>query len=283
MTDAAFDIDLSGIALFYPTVSSFGGGLNSTAALVKWVMDQYVPLDKIIFADTGCERPDVYEHVHRFSDWLVKHGMPPIETTKKGGRQETLEEYSLRFKRLPSLAYGRKSCSHKFKIEPQERDVNRWSPARAAWKRRDKVVKIIGYGYEEQRRISKAKVEDDKYFYRFPLDEWQVDRQGCVEIIKRAGLPVPGKSSCFFCPAMRLPEILDLRSNHPHLLQRALHVEDVALAGGYTESSKGLGRRFAWRDFLANTPVEEAPAENCMYCADGEPSAACEAEEDLFA
>lgn len=271
LTYDPFETDLSGIALFHPTVFAFGGGLNSTAYATKWVMDGYEPPQLILMADTGNERPDVYEHVARFSEWLVAHGMPPITWTKKGGRPETLEQYSLRTKMLPSMAYGRKGCSHKFKIEPQERDVNRWSAAKACWKRGDKVVKIIGYGFEEQTRISKAKIEDDKYFYRFPLDEWQVDREGCVAIIKRAGLPVPGKSACFFCPSMRKPEIIQLRDESPDLLARALHIEKTANDAGRNKTSKGLGRRFAWVDFLAGIPVVEAPASPCMYCVDDSP------------
>lgn len=263
-----FDAPLWLVALVWPVAIAFGGGLNSTALLVKWVLDGLPPPGRIIFADTGGERPDVYEHIARFSAWLVAHGFPPIEITRKGGRPETLEQYALRTQMLPSKAYGTKGCSHKFKIEPQERDINRWPVARRAWKLGEKVVKIIGYGYEEQRRISLAKVEDDKYFYRFPLNEWRVDREACIEIIQRAGLPVPGKSSCFFCPSMRKPEILELREKNPELLQRALRIEETALVAGRNTSSKGLGRRFAWRDFLAGIPVVEAPAAPCMYCVD---------------
>jgi 3'-phosphoadenosine 5'-phosphosulfate sulfotransferase (PAPS reductase)/FAD synthetase len=160
----AHEAPLSEIALHWPVVQAFGGGLNSTASLVRWVVDGLEPMHRILFADTGCERPETYEHVARFSEWLVSHGLPKIEVTRKGGRQETIEEYALRTSNLPSLAYGRKGCSHKFKIEPQERDINRWSVAHAAWKRVDKVIKLIGYGAEEQKRISKAKIEDDKYF-----------------------------------------------------------------------------------------------------------------------
>lgn len=278
MTYDPFETDLSAIALFHTTVWAFGGGLNSTAYGVKWVVDGYVPPDLILFADTGNERPEVYEHIKRFSDWLVSHGFPPITVTRKGGRPETLEESCLRLRHLPSLAYGGKSCSHKFKIEPQERDVNRFPLAREEWKRGGKVVKIIGYGFEEKARLAKAKLEDDKYFYRFPLNEWQVDREGCAEIIRAAGLPVPGKSSCFFCPASRKPEILELRDKHPDLLARALHMEKVAFDSGKLKSAKGLGRRFAWTEFIAGLPVEEAPAATCMYCADDNGQSSCSTE-----
>ena len=262
-----FDMPLSSVAFFAPVVVSFGGGLNSTAMLCEWATRKCLPPHKIIFADTGGERPDVYEHVAKFSDWLVGAGFPKIDVAVKGGRKETLEEYSLRREELPSLAYGRKGCSWKFKIEPQDREVNHFPPAKREWKNGGKVVKLIGYGYEEQRRISLAKIEDDKYYYRFPLNEWRMDRDACAASVRRAGLPVPGKSSCFFCPASRKPEILALP---PELLARAIRIEDTARASGKLQTSQGLGRRFAWRDFIAGEVVTEDAATVCMYCADGD-------------
>lgn len=254
------------IAPNWPVASSYGGGLNSTALLVKWVIDGNAPIDKIIFADTGGERTHTYENVHRVSEWLVKHGMPAVEITRKGGRQETLEQYALRTRHLPSLAYGTKGCSWKFKIEPQNRDVNRWPLAKQAWKRGDKVIKLIGYGYEEQRRLAKAKLEDEKYFYRFPLNEWEVDRAGCERIIRHVGLPVPGKSACFFCPSSKKAEILALPAD---LKARAIHIEVVAREAGHMRTTKGLGRQFAWGDFLNGAEVPEPIVMPCMHCVDG--------------
>lgn len=260
------DWTFSTLSLMYPVVSSFGGGLNSTALLVKWVTDGNAPIDKIIFADTGGERESTYENVHRLSDWLQRHGMPAVEITKKGGRDETLEQYALRTKHLPSLAYGTKGCSWKFKIEPQNRDVNRWPLAQRAWKQGIKVVKLIGYGYEEQRRLAKAKLEDEKYIYRFPLNEWEIDREGCERIIRHVGLPIPGKSACFFCPSSKKAEILALPIE---LQRRAIRLEVVAKEAGNMRTTKGLGRQFAWGEFLAGQEVPEPTIAPCMYCVDG--------------
>lgn len=264
----AFDVELGDMPLLWPTVVAFGGGLNNTALLVRWVVDGNAPPHGIRFADTGGERPEVYEHVARFSEWLKSNGMPSISITRKGGRPETLEQSCLRLGVLPSLAYGGKSCSHKFKIEPQERDDNRWPLARAAWKQGDKVVKLIGYGAEEQKRLARAKLEDEKYWYRFPLVEWGLDREGCERTIKHVGLPVPGKSSCFFCPAHTKEEIRALRETHPDLLTRALAIEAAAQSAGKLKTSRGLGRRFAWRDFIEGLPTDEAENPACMYCVD---------------
>jgi len=59
---------------------------------------------------------------------------------------------------------------------------------------------------------------------------------------------VPPKSACFFCPASKKREILWLQERHPELLRRALAIEDNAR--DKLTSVRGLGRSFAWRDFL---------------------------------
>lgn len=103
-------------------VVAFGGGVNSTAMLVEMHKREIKP-DMILFADTGGERPETYAAVEAVSAWCVAHGMPPIGTVKKTyqGEPETLEANCLRMKMLPSIAYGFKSCSMKFKTDPQDK------------------------------------------------------------------------------------------------------------------------------------------------------------------
>jgi hypothetical protein len=239
-----------------PVVASYGMGTNSTAYLIEMVR-LGEPVDLILAADTGGERPEVYKFAALFSEWLVDHGYPPVITVRKGGRQETLEENCLRLNMLPSLAYGFKGCSHKYKIEPQEKFVNNWEPARKAWARGQRVVKLIGYDIDESHRA--AIPEDKKYTYRYPLLEWKWGREDCVEAIKAAGLPSPGKSACFFCPSTTKPEILALRRDHPDLLERALNMEMQAEIHDNFKTINGLGRRLNWNRFVHK--VEQAERE----------------------
>lgn len=81
-----------------------------------------------------------------------------------------------------------------------------------------------------------------------------------VRVIERAGLPRPGKSSCFFCPSMKKKEIQALWENYPDLFERA-----IALEHGSAETNtsvKGLGRDWSWEsyynEFMANKEFEEA-------------------------
>ena len=83
--------------------------------------------------------------------------------------------------------------------------------------------------------------------------EWGWTRDDCIRQIEAAGLPQPGKSSCFFCPSMKPDEITALREQHPDLFRRALALEDNARKnlkngqswGGTIPGENDLERSFA--------------------------------------
>jgi len=234
-----------GLAVIAPPVAvAYGGGTNSTALLVGMLERGKRP-DLILFADTGGEKPGTYAHTQAVSDWCESVGFPRIEIVRyanKAGTVITLYDKCITGKMLPSIAYGFKSCSEKWKRRPQDRYVSKWAPAQAAWAAGQKVVKMIGYDADEDRRAGIA--EDAQYTYRYPLIEWGWDREACVQAIARAGLPQPGKSACFFCPNSSEAEI---RALPKELQDAAVAMEDNA----ELTTIAGLGRgRFAWRDVI---------------------------------
>ena len=56
---------------------SYGGGANSTALLIG-LHQHRIPVDLILFADTGAEHPHTYAYLDIMDRWLKDHGMPPI-------------------------------------------------------------------------------------------------------------------------------------------------------------------------------------------------------------
>lgn len=172
-----------------------------------------------------------------------------VYKTTKDGRRLTLEDECLKSGTLPSIAYGFKRCSLKHKIGPQEKFCNNYPPCRKVWVSGKKVVKFIGYDAGEHYRSDKVllrDLSDPKYSKWYPLMEWGWDREACIRAIEAAGLPQPGKSSCFFCPSMRAEEIIDLREHYPDLFRRALALEDNARAN--LKTVQGLGRNYSWRE-----------------------------------
>ncbi len=231
-----------------PHIVAFGGGVDSTA-MILGLIENKLPIDLILFADTGGERPETYSHIENFSQWLKSQNYPEITVVKrvrKDGTLETLEEECHRRKNLPSIAYGFKSCSQKHKIAPQDKFLNAWQPAIDSWEMGQKCVKYIGYDAGESHRAENAaKRNDPKYDYKYPLIEWGWEREECLEMVSKYGFKV-GKSACFFCPSTKPKEIIDLHENHPDLLGRALAIEKQA----ELTTIKGLGRNYAWSEVV---------------------------------
>lgn len=233
---------------------AFGGGTNSTAMLCGF-RERGIKPDLITFADTGGELPHTYAHIAEMDIqcrlwWGI--GIETVCKTYQGGF-EGLEGECLRGKKLPALAYGSKACSMKYKIQPQTQNLKRWLEEIDG----KEVIRAIGYDAGEGHRATDIEGEDLKAGRRaynwFPLIEWNWRRVDCVEAIKRHGLTQPGKSSCFFCPAMKRGEILRLKEDHPELFARALAME----ANAKTNKGMGLtGRALRWADIATQDDAQ---------------------------
>ena len=101
----------------WPLVVAYGLGVNSTALLVEFVNRGVTP-DLILFADTGGEKPETYAYLPVVQQYLKAVRFPPVVTVRyepKTAPYRTLEGQCLHTGTLPSLAYGGKSCSQKWK------------------------------------------------------------------------------------------------------------------------------------------------------------------------
>ncbi len=252
-----------------PLIVSWGGGVNSTAMLIGF-WESWVRPDLILFADTGGEKPETYAFLPIFNQWLVAHDFPPIRTVQyHPERYTTLEENCLANHTLPSIVFGFRSCAEKWKIRPQEAYLKQWPLAVASWRHGQKVRKAIGFDAGEAHRANL--LVDPKYLYWYPLIDWRWGREECVAAIQRAGLPVPRKSACFFCPSSKKAEVLWLKRHHPALYQRAVTLERNAQET--LQTVKGLGRRWSWEDLgladEAQLTLFPDPGDMPCICFDG--------------
>ena len=145
---------------------------------------------------------------------------------------------------LPGLAFGMKSCSIKWKLEAQEPPRTISADLVAAWNRGERVRKLIGFDCTEDHRTfadggGDATVANcdgippysQRYLVEYPLRTWMIDREACGRIIVGAGLPLPPKSACFMCPAMKLVEIEALKRDEPECYALALEMERLYREG----------------------------------------------------
>jgi len=234
-------------------IVGYGGGTNSTAMLIG-LHRKGIPVDLILFSDTGGEQPHTYEFLPIMERWLLEHEMPkitPVEYVDQNGDRLTLEDECLRSGTLPAIAYGYKKCSLKHKVGPQDKFCNHYQPCLDVWTQGERVIKFIGFDAGEEQRRDHAivyDIVDKKYKKEYPLIDWGWFREDCVAAIKQEGLPLPGKSSCFFCPSMKRHEIRTLYHTHRDLYDRAIAIENNAKPNLITV--KGLGRDWSWQDFV---------------------------------
>lgn len=153
----------------------------------------------------------------------------------------TLEENCITNGTLPSIAFGFGACSIKWKVTPQNKWAESWEPARRIWAAGGKAIKLIGYDCSPQDCRRYAEREgycNERYVYRYPLREWGCALEACIARIQAAGLPVPPKSSCYYCTATKPHEV---RAYTKPRLRRIVLME--ARAQPRLKTTEGLWRQ----------------------------------------
>lgn len=224
---------------------SYGFGTNSTAMLCG-MLERDIKPDVILAADTGAEMPHSYRMLEtmqaKVREWW---GLEIIVVKKlRAGQFEGLDGECMRGHKLPALAYGSRACSVKYKSSPQN------AVLRKIMKERRTLIanRAIGFDADEAHRMKPAVEKWARNWY--PLIDWQWRREECVAAICRHNLPQPGKSACYFCPAMKRSEVVRLKAEHPNLLERALEIERRSQKTNRTNRGLG-GEGNKWADWLA--------------------------------
>ena len=184
---------------------SFGGGVNSVAMYLM-LMDQGVEFEAV-FVDHGSDWPETYEYVKYF----ISTGHPITILKPDVENCASLLEYCHKYRMTPSRIH--RWCTDKFKVGVVYKYVDR------------PCFMFIGIDAGEANR---AKINSNKGVEnRWPLIEWGVDRDGCKRLITKAGLNMPMKSGCFYCPFQRVGQWRKLRKEHPNLFCEAQKLERI--------------------------------------------------------
>lgn len=248
---------------------SYGFGTNSTAMLCG-MYERGLKPNVIVSADTGAEMPHSYDMLRTMEAKVKDWWDMPIFVVKKyrAGEFEGLEGECMRGHKLPALAYGSRACSVKYKQQPQNQLLRRMMLDTG----KKRVIRAIGFDANEGHRVKES---TQKWAVNwFPLVEWQWGRDECVAAICRHKLPQPGKSACYFCPAMKRSEVVRLKAEHPDLLNRALEIERRSQKTNRTNRGLG-GENNKWADWLAMDDAQAKlmldiePNELPCGCVDG--------------
>lgn len=222
---------------------SFGGGVQSTAALVLAAQgklpatDDSYRWDVFLFANVGdrAENPATVKYVHEFAiPYAETHGIEIREVQKKR-RDGTFDDLLDRIERgkrslpipvrLSSGAPGRRTCTADFKIKPIERALK----AMGATKEEPAIVGI-GISMDEIQRVKgwgEVDPRSPNQIREYPLIRLNIRRRDCMKIIIDAGLPQPPRSACWFCPFHSIDEWRRLKREEPDLFQKACDLEEL--------------------------------------------------------
>lgn len=211
-------------------VISYGGGVQSTALIVLAVQGRIDKVDAALFCNTGddSEHPDTLKYVREIMvPWAGERGIAihEIQRVTKGkpqtlwGRIMDHERESLS-EPIPVYGYTGAPLSRVCTVDHKIRVLEKWIKTNA---KQLPVETFIGISMDE---IERAKSGPATYeVRRYPLLELGLNRLDCAQVIAEAGLPVPPKSSCFFCPFHSILTWAELRRDRPDLFEKAVELE----------------------------------------------------------
>ena len=201
------------------TVISYGGGIQSTALVVlamreRWAIDEIVHVDLV-----DAESPATREYVARFRDWLRERGRD-VTVIERNMYQDMLGDPGF----TPVPWHGRREkfmlsrqCTRQYKVTPLTRYLYDRYPG-------DCIRLMLGISVDEYHRMRDSSAARIEHVY--PLVDRRLTRWQCRDIIERAGLVVPSKSSCWFCPYRSVRSQLALVRHYPRLREMAQVLED---------------------------------------------------------
>jgi hypothetical protein len=281
-------------------VFSYGGGVQSTAALVLAAQGK-IDYKTFLFCNVGddSEHPDSLKYVREVAmPYAEANGIAlhEIQRHLRTGEVETLygrltkpgsRSISIPVRMNNSGAPGRRSCTADFKIAV----VDKWIKEHASgiiramkehilqryevktldkatiqtlmgelqsfFREYEPINVGLGISMDEVQRV-KPNMDLDTIYWKVNTHPLIFDvprpltRQDCMNIITDAGLPVPPKSACWFCPYHRLSKWQEMRQNESELFWKA-----AALEKFLNERRKGLGMDEVWLSRML-IPLEDA-------------------------
>jgi hypothetical protein len=124
--------------------------------------------------------------------------------------------------RMPDTgAPGTRSCTLDFKI----RVIGRWLRQHGA-SRTNPATVAVGFSTDEVHRANRKRAQPWET-PDYPLLELGLSRSHCEALVARAGLPVPPRSACNFCPFHRPGTWARMRRDELDLFDRAVALEPL--------------------------------------------------------
>lgn len=189
-------------------ILSLGAGVQSTTVALLAVHGEIKKPEHAIFADTGWEPKEVYDHLQWLKPIMEEAGIQ-VHIVKKGNlRDDALSLKLNAYNPMPvhtaigntKTGLGRRVCTNVYKIQPVNRKAReliglkyrqRWTPEHGY------INNLMGISVDEIQRAKDNRVPYIKN--KFPLLELRMKRQDCLNWLDKHGYSAP-RSACIGCP-----------------------------------------------------------------------------------
>ena len=203
-------------------VCSFSGGKDSTAMLLR-LLEEEMPVDIILFCDTGLEFPQLYRHLDKVEQAIGR------EITRVKAEHD-FEYYFARIKvkrkenTANALKYGMyrdgygwagprmRWCTERLKGQPRKQYLRNLRD-------RYDVIEYVGLAADEMHRLEHKCNQDTNC--RHPLIDWGMTEADCLQFCRERGFDWDGlydlmdRVSCWCCPLQSLKSLRVLYRNFP--------------------------------------------------------------------
>lgn len=200
------------------TFANLSGGRDSTAMIVS-CLERGLPLDYILFCDTGFEFAQMYDYLEKLDSYLQRQFGRKITILKPKksffemafNTPITKGERIGKYRGIPRKL-GMDYCTRDLKIVPSKEFVLSLSPNRF------RNVVLIGYTYNE---VTNGRTSNLTYATaQYPLHEWHWNEAECEEFLRKRGIANPlyeyfHRTGCFLCPKQSLNSLYALYKNFP--------------------------------------------------------------------
>lgn len=249
-------------------VASWSGGKDSTY-MIDELLRRNMPLDEIIFCDTGYEFKSMYEYIEMVEKyWKEKYPNLVITKLNFGKGKEIWEKWSmgeytkgekLGIKRGFPDHLGMSWCTRELKINPSQKYV------KEKYNKCD-VKFYIGIAVDEPSRVREGNE-------LYPMVDWNITERQAAEILLERGLHNPlyntfHRTGCFLCPKQALGSLYKLWKIYPKEWQILVEMQKY-----YEENkcSNYLFKNFTIKELEDKFKKYEIKGKSTTYLEDEQP------------
>jgi 3'-phosphoadenosine 5'-phosphosulfate sulfotransferase (PAPS reductase)/FAD synthetase len=201
-------------------IVSFSGGKDSTAMLLM-MLEKNMPIDEIIFCDTGKEFPQMYDHIEKVQKYIG--GGITVLCAEKTFDYYMFDHEKTKGKHKGKHGYGWPNmlcrwCTAMLKQAPLKKHMES-----------REYTSYIGIAYDEPKRHQNIPAN-----VIHPLYDWQVTEKMASQYCYEHGFDWGGlyehfdRVSCWCCPLKNNKELMQLYVHYPELWRELKDMDNRA-------------------------------------------------------